>query len=164
MQTSDYASGRRGSRVVQQEVKGEADSADHGYYATGYPLAPTQPAPPPEAPATSTEAPFTDPGEAAEDINQGRVVPPPTTEVRRFSAPHMEWDATRSVRMPVVVFNDADYHAVPLHPQSRNQKQLIFRREHTSSVLIQHLIGRHLLNHSYLKTYSTTFRNQNRRS
>lgn len=38
---------------------------------------------------------MTEPGEPAENIIQGYVEPAPTVEQRRFSAPHMEWDATR---------------------------------------------------------------------
>ena len=115
--TSEYVSGQREpiSHVVQQEVKGEAESSDHGYYATGYPMESTSPAPPPgpppttpqsesrappEASAVTTDAPFTDPGEHSENIDQGIVQPQPTRQVRRFSAPHMEWDATQSAPPP----------------------------------------------------------------
>ncbi|KAK3697668.1 glycogenin glucosyltransferase [Vermiconidia calcicola] len=104
--TSDYISGGREepvSRAVQQEVKSKKESDDRGYYATGYPSESTQPAPPPttpasppKKPATTIEIPFTEPGEATENIDQGVVKPHPTTEMRRFSAPHMEWDATRA--------------------------------------------------------------------
>lgn len=102
-QTSDYLSGRREpiSRGIQQEVKSETRSPDQGYYATGYPVESTQPAPAPqppspsEAPVTTTESPFTEPGEDAKNIDQGRIESQPTIELRRFSAPHMEWDATR---------------------------------------------------------------------
>lgn len=49
----------------------------------------------PEAPITTTEAPMTDPGEVAENIDQGVLEPTPTVEQRKFSAPEMEWDATK---------------------------------------------------------------------
>ena len=49
----------------------------------------------PEGSATSTEMPLSDPGEAVENIDQGLTEPTPTLEQRKFSAPHMEWDATR---------------------------------------------------------------------
>ncbi|KAF2020384.1 glycosyltransferase family 8 protein [Aaosphaeria arxii CBS 175.79] len=49
----------------------------------------------PDAPPTSTEAPLTEPGDLAENIDQGIVEPTPTVELRKFSAPQMEWDATR---------------------------------------------------------------------
>ncbi|KAF2209242.1 glycosyltransferase family 8 protein [Cercospora zeae-maydis SCOH1-5] len=39
---------------------------------------------------------MTEPGEPSENIDQGRVLPAPTVEQRKFSAPHMEWDATRA--------------------------------------------------------------------
>lgn len=38
---------------------------------------------------------MTEPGEPAENIIHGRVEPTSTLEQRQFSAPHMEWDATR---------------------------------------------------------------------
>lgn len=44
---------------------------------------------------TSTEMPMTEPGEIVENINQGLTEPTPTIEQRKFSAPQMEWDATR---------------------------------------------------------------------
>lgn len=101
--TTNYALGQRDSisHVVQQEVKGEAEDGGHGYYTTGYPVDSTSPdapqyQPPPEASAVTTEAPFTERGERAENIDQGIIQPQPTSEVRRFSAPHMEWDATQS--------------------------------------------------------------------
>lgn len=49
----------------------------------------------PEAPITTTEPPFTEPGEVVENIDQGLVEPIPTVQQRKFSAPEMEWDATR---------------------------------------------------------------------
>lgn len=48
----------------------------------------------PEAPVTTTELPFSEPGEPAENIDHGVVEPVPTSELRKFSAPQMEWDAT----------------------------------------------------------------------
>lgn len=47
-------------------------------------------------PGSSIEGPLTEPGEAAENIDQGLVAPRSTNEVRRFSAPQAEWDATRA--------------------------------------------------------------------
>ena len=44
---------------------------------------------------TATEQPLSDPGELSENIDQGLVEPTPTTEQRKFSAPQMEWDATK---------------------------------------------------------------------
>jgi glycogenin glucosyltransferase len=48
-----------------------------------------------ETPAASTEMPLSEPGEAVENIDQGLTEPTPTSQQRKFSAPHMEWDATR---------------------------------------------------------------------
>ena len=117
--TSDYVSGQREPipHVIQQEVRGESESGHHGYYAMGYPVDSTSPAvapalltllatphyqapAPPEASAVTTEAPFTEPGEHHENIDRGIVQPQPTREVRRFSAPHMQWDATQSAPPP----------------------------------------------------------------
>jgi glycogenin glucosyltransferase len=97
--TIEYsATGRRAPvRAVQAQVTSEAQNTGDVYYATGYPVETTQGAPaPPEATVNSTEMPFTEPGEPAENIEQGIIEPAPTVEVRRFSAPHMEWDATRA--------------------------------------------------------------------
>lgn len=49
----------------------------------------------PEAHVTTTEPPLSEPGEVAENIDQGVIEPIPTTEQRKFSAPEMEWDATK---------------------------------------------------------------------
>lgn len=88
-------SGRREPlpRVIQQEVKNE--TTDHGYYATGYPPEAAEAASGPPQPLRPTSA---EPGrpeheEAARSVTQ--VDPHPATEARRFSAPHVEWDATR---------------------------------------------------------------------
>ena len=80
---------------MQRHVDGESTSSDFGYAALGasYPTSAEQPEP--EAPLTTTEQPFTDPGERLEHISQGTEVPVPTVEQRRFSAPQAEWDATR---------------------------------------------------------------------
>jgi glycogenin glucosyltransferase len=50
----------------------------------------------PEATATTTELPMSETGEAAENIDQGLTEPTPIADQRKFSAPTMEWDATRS--------------------------------------------------------------------
>lgn len=92
--TTQYAA--IGRDAVQSEVANETQHTGDTYYSTGYPVEGTHGAPPPEATVTTTEAPFTDPSELAEDLTQNRVEPTPTVEVRRFSAPHMEWDATRA--------------------------------------------------------------------
>jgi len=88
--THEYAAtGQREHQAVHQEVKEHPDRREEAYYATGYPIDSIQPAAPPEMP-------FTEPGEQGELIGQGIVEPTPTIEQRRFSAPHMEWDATRT--------------------------------------------------------------------
>ena len=48
-----------------------------------------------DGPATTAEPSMTDPSELAEDIDQGLVEPTPTAQQRKFSAPGMEWDATK---------------------------------------------------------------------
>ncbi|KAL5116434.1 glycogenin glucosyltransferase [Pleosporales sp. CAS-2024a] len=51
----------------------------------------TQPVPP----VTTTEPPMTETQEAAENTDQGVLEPTSTMEQRSFSAPEMEWDATK---------------------------------------------------------------------
>ncbi|PPJ55772.1 hypothetical protein CBER1_01563 [Cercospora berteroae] len=125
--TSDYIHGQRHATTEYvHEHKPEPQPLPQKYYATGYPIATTQPAPPPqhetqvryeqgqashghqsyhqqshdhaqEHHPTGTATPLmTEPGERVENIDQGRVQPAPTIEQRKFSAPHMEWDATRA--------------------------------------------------------------------
>lgn len=48
-----------------------------------------------DEPAPTAEPSMTDPSEIAEDIDQGLVEPTPTIQQRKFSAPVMEWDATK---------------------------------------------------------------------
>ncbi|KAH9861261.1 hypothetical protein IAQ61_010998 [Plenodomus lingam] len=50
----------------------------------------------PEASAITTEPPITDHGDLAANIDQNVIEPTPTSQQRKFSAPEMEWDATRS--------------------------------------------------------------------
>lgn len=86
--TYEYAAtGQRVSYAVQDEVRSGTQQKGEALSSTGYPV---------EAAINTTEAPFTDPSERAEDLTQNLVEPVPTIEVRRFSAPHMEWDATRA--------------------------------------------------------------------
>lgn len=96
--TSDLIAGQ--GHAIQQQVKQDPHPQQENYSTSGYPAESTGPAPPPEAPAVSTEAPFTEPGEVVENIDQGLQEPIPTVQVRKFSAPHMEWDATRAPPPP----------------------------------------------------------------
>ncbi|KAF2455924.1 hypothetical protein BDY21DRAFT_365139 [Lineolata rhizophorae] len=84
------------STTVQRYVTGESTRADFGITAFAQAPAPAPPAPQPEAAVMTTEPTFTEQGEPAENIQQGIVEPTPTAEQRRFSAPQVEWDATRS--------------------------------------------------------------------
>jgi glycogenin glucosyltransferase len=52
-------------------------------------------APAPEAPVDTTEAPMTEPGDEFLKIDQGVIEPTPSVEQRKFSAPEMQWDATK---------------------------------------------------------------------
>lgn len=85
----------RTSSVVQQHVHGETTSADFGTASTQHITSVPEIVVEPEAPMTTTEAPLSEPGEEAENIDQGVTEPMPTAEQRRFSAPQVEWDATR---------------------------------------------------------------------
>lgn len=81
----------------QRHTEGEAKRTESGTSHTQF----STPAPDivvePEAPITTTEPPLTEPGETAENIDQGLVEPTPTVQQRKFSAPEMQWDATRYV-------------------------------------------------------------------
>lgn len=93
--TSDanqQGSGHRSSVSVQQHVQGEMTSSDFGTSSIQH-LTPN-----PEIiiePPITTELPLSEPGDLAENIDQGVVEPTPTVEQRKFSAPEMEWDATK---------------------------------------------------------------------
>jgi glycogenin glucosyltransferase len=87
---------REGASGGQRGVQGETRAAQNGspsvQHQTPVPQANLVA---PEALFTSTEPVMSDPSEVAEDIDQGVVGPTPTLEQRKFSAPQMEWDATR---------------------------------------------------------------------
>lgn len=96
--SSAYGQVSRELGIVQRHVLHEKEQSNYGWAATGQPLVMVT-ASHSEAGASSlpppVEVPMTEPGEAVENIAQGVVEPVPTTEQRRFSAPHMEWDATQ---------------------------------------------------------------------
>ncbi|TKA80966.1 hypothetical protein B0A55_02390 [Friedmanniomyces simplex] len=75
---STYEYAAMGDKAVEREVESRA----------------TQPTT--AASDTATEIPFTDPQPTAEAIAQGNLEPTSTLQQRRFSAPRLEWDATRS--------------------------------------------------------------------
>jgi glycogenin len=87
--------GRRSSTTVQQHVQGETTSTGFGTSSVQHLASVPNIIVEPEAYVTTTEPPLTEPGEVAENIDQGVVEPAPTVEQRRFSAPQAEWDATR---------------------------------------------------------------------
>ncbi|KAJ4361810.1 glycogenin glucosyltransferase [Neocucurbitaria cava] len=82
----------------------------------------------PEAPATFTELSMTEPGEEAENIDQGLTEPTPTVQQRKFSAPEMQWDATRSeppaqsqpeaANFPSQTYTFSDSHSLFKAPQA----------------------------------------------
>ncbi|KAJ9637231.1 glycogenin glucosyltransferase [Coniosporium tulheliwenetii] len=83
--------------IVAQYVLGENAHPDYKYTPEQQVAnAPRAQEPEPERPVMTSERPTSSPGEPAENIDQGIVAPVPTSEQRRFSAPRMEWDATRS--------------------------------------------------------------------
>ncbi|ORY14951.1 nucleotide-diphospho-sugar transferase [Clohesyomyces aquaticus] len=84
--------------TVQQQVFGETTSTDFGTSSFSH-MTTIPEIVEPEAPAT-TELPLSEPGDLAENIDLGVVEPTPTVEQRKFSAPEMEWDATRSEPPP----------------------------------------------------------------
>jgi len=90
------------STTIRQHVTGEATDAYGGF-------APEEqiPLPPPtevapvftqpqaEIPIVTVEPPITEPEVQLEALDQGKAEPLPTQEQRPFSAPHVQWDATR---------------------------------------------------------------------
>ncbi|GAB7366686.1 hypothetical protein MBLNU230_g0644t1 [Neophaeotheca triangularis] len=94
---NDYISGAYtpSSTLAQSEVKGESQSADNAYSAAGTSISPHSSLTP-EASLNTTEAPLTDLSEPVEQLEQGLIEPTPTVEQRKFSAPQVEWDATRA--------------------------------------------------------------------
>ncbi|KAF2875622.1 nucleotide-diphospho-sugar transferase [Massariosphaeria phaeospora] len=81
----------------------------------------------PEAPVTSTEMPLSELGEKAENIDQGILEPTPTVEQRRFSAPQIDWDATKfeppteskpeASNFPIQTYTFSESHALFKAPQ-----------------------------------------------
>ncbi|KAI7209487.1 nucleotide-diphospho-sugar transferase [Hortaea werneckii] len=94
--THEYAATGRRHPVAAAIEDQHRSSATSNYYATGYPINSTGPAPPLEAQVGTTELPMTEPTDAAEAVAQGLMRPEPTAQQRKFSAPSMEWDATRA--------------------------------------------------------------------
>jgi glycogenin glucosyltransferase len=103
------------STTIQRHVVGEATDVHYGFapeeriaapppteIASSIP-APIAPQPALDIPKITIEPPFTEPGEAAENIEHGVTEPTPTVEQRRFSAPQMEWDATRYVGLILMI-------------------------------------------------------------
>ncbi|KAH7082332.1 nucleotide-diphospho-sugar transferase [Paraphoma chrysanthemicola] len=78
-------------RHLRQEAPGNAQQQTGGAGSSDVPNIAIDP----EASVITTEAPMTEPGEEAENIDQGVVEPTPTAQQRKFSAPEMEWDATK---------------------------------------------------------------------
>lgn len=88
-------------------------------------------------PTITVEKPFTEPTPEVEAIDHGKVEPTPATEQRRFSPPHMEWDATQYVEDHVKFGASANYSIdLPLQ-QNRDQKLPIFRLRSMTSVTTQ---------------------------
>ncbi|KAF2713036.1 glycosyltransferase family 8 protein [Pleomassaria siparia CBS 279.74] len=81
-----------GGTGIQQHVRGERTSSDFGLSSIQHLTVNPDVALDPPA---STEPPLSEPGEVAENIDQGVVEPTPTVEQRQFSAPEMAWDATK---------------------------------------------------------------------
>lgn len=107
--TDAYIAGQRNHVRQRSEPQHSVSVTPSTYSSSGYPIGTTQPAPAPQQlpqheshPAHdtshhgSTTPLMTEPGEPAENIHHGYTEPTPTVEQRRFSAPHMEWDATRA--------------------------------------------------------------------
>jgi glycogenin glucosyltransferase len=82
----------------------------------------------PKVAVNITEAPMTEPGEEAENIDQGVIEPTPTVQQRKFSAPEMEWDATKfepptqskpeAANFPTAQYTFSDSHRLFKAPQA----------------------------------------------
>lgn len=115
------------STTVQQYVHGETTNADFGTSSFDH-ITPAPQSVEHEAPQAAVEQPFSDPGEASENIDQGVVEPTPTAQQRKFSAPIMSWDATRSappveskpeaVNFPVQTYTFSENRELFQAPQS----------------------------------------------
>jgi glycogenin glucosyltransferase len=92
LQSASVAGDR--SSAINGPVHGEMTSADSSTAASQHITPMPEPVPRPEAPATATEIPLSEPGEMSENIDQGVTEPTPTVQQRKFSAPQMAWDAT----------------------------------------------------------------------
>ncbi|KAF2024950.1 nucleotide-diphospho-sugar transferase [Setomelanomma holmii] len=116
-------------RHLRQEASGNAQQHSGG----GAGLPSSAPVPniiiEPEAPVSTTaEAPMTEAGEGAENIDQGVIEPTPTTEKRKFSAPEVEWDATKfeppaqskpeAANFPTAQYTFSDSHQLFKAPQA----------------------------------------------
>ena len=75
------------SREVQQHVTGESSTADYGFSSLGPFLNESKE---PESHFDAVEPSFADKPDVVEALERGEVQPPPTSEVRRYSA---DWDA-----------------------------------------------------------------------
>jgi hypothetical protein len=72
--------------MVQQYVKGEASSTNHGFSNVTPSVRELRE---PEAPVHTTEPSMADKGEFVEEIDKGEVQPIPTVQARRYST---DWD------------------------------------------------------------------------
>ena len=82
------------STTVQQHVHGESTNVSHGYVQMER-VEPVTQVQAPEAPPERTEEPLTASLAPAENVDLCPIEPVPTAQQRQWSAPHMEWDATR---------------------------------------------------------------------
>jgi hypothetical protein len=138
-QTSYYSGqGRDAPRTVQSYVTGENTTTYLGYSSAqpqpqGLPQINIQP--PPEASVTTTEGAMGDQPEPEEQMAQHDFEPTPTAEQRRFSAPQMEWDASRSIQL-LPCKHILTLRVEHLLQQSQNQKLQISPHRLTISTKI----------------------------
>ena len=92
------------SNQNQRHVQGKAERTKgdtlHTQFSAPIPKSVIEP----EASIVTTEPPLTEPGEPAENIDRGLVEPTPTVQQRKFSAPVMQWDATKYISIYVIFF------------------------------------------------------------
>lgn len=97
-------------RTVQDYVTGEKTTSYLGYSSSYPPPQPEQPPaltiqPPPEASFTTIEPDMGDQPERIEEMVKQDFQPTSTVEQRRFSAPQIEWDASRYAYSIICVYS-----------------------------------------------------------
>jgi glycogenin glucosyltransferase len=98
---------------------------------------------PTEASAITTEPPMTEPGDEIQNIDQGIVEPTPTVEQRKFSAPEMQWDATKYDLLATKALDMTLTSSGLSHQRNRDPKLPTSLPKRTRSAIAGHSSKRH---------------------